>query len=82
MDRTRKRRTKAEEVERVQTELKAAGKSVTTLMAELSAVKAELGERTTEVVTLNQHLEAHAGTTERLRREVAELKAAQSGTAS
>ena len=73
--------TKTEELASVQKELTSAGKSVTTMMAELSAVKAELGERTTEVSTLNQHLEAHSGATERLRREVEELKAAQSAVA-
>ena len=73
-----KLQTKTDEVDSVQKELKAAGKSVTTLMAELSTVKAELAERTTEVIALNQHLEAHAGATERLKREVDELKAAAS----
>ena len=73
-------KTKTKEVEKFvdafEKELNDARASVKKLTAEMAVVKAELGERTNEVATLNLHLEAHKGTTLHLRGEVEELKKA------
>jgi chromosome segregation ATPase len=61
-------------VDTVEKELNEAREQVKTLSADLTSVKAELAERTTEVDNLNVHLEAHTSATLKLKDEVAELK--------
>mmetsp|Transcript_20850 Transcript_20850/g.53241 ORF Transcript_20850/g.53241 Transcript_20850/m.53241 type:complete len:159 (-) Transcript_20850:379-855(-) len=71
---------KTEDVEKfakmVEDELNSSRDQAKVLATELAAVKGELAERTTEVSTLNIHLEAHTGATKRLSEENTQLKQA------
>ena len=62
------------ELNEARNDVKKARADVLKLMKELSALKADLEERTTEANTLNLHLEAHIGASVRLREENEQLK--------